>query len=224
MIDVHIINSPDWIENMQRQKDILSQNKNISLFICEPVDGDLFEARRQAYKNGTAEFVSFVDPDDQILDMRIFDLAERTLSRDKTISSIYSRWRSIHEKNPRKITTTQFKKWEPKIHDSWTHPIVHQIIVHRRANIEKTYEDLKGIKWGYLESWIVNAAQMQYGRLEQIDLIAYEWLLRENSARTYDKMKTSEDILIFARKKLQQFNAVYNLKFTSQGTPLAPVV
>lgn len=212
MIDVHIINAPEWATNIAKHKDILSHVTNVQTHLSDPVDGDLFLARQQAYRLGKSEFVSYVDADDFILQPNFFYLAEDVLRNNQEISSVYSRWLvTKHSTNVQ--YTSELEEWKPSHHDDWSFPKVHQLIVHRRENIESTFHELEGVKWGYLESWIVNACQMRFGKLHQLDCVAYNWVHYPRSARNYAPMQTSEDVLILARSKLRQFKVAHKLKF-----------
>lgn len=208
MVDVHIINDPVWAANAKAQANILQQIGYVRIHYSEPILGDLFGARANAYKLGQMPFVSFIDADDQVLDPNFFKVAADFLMNNPQVSSVFSRCK-IRKEGQSVGRDTPLIKWTPSVHDSWSIPLVHQIIVHRRENIARTFEQLSGVKWGYLESWIVNAAQMQFGSLHQLDSVAYEWLIKASSARHVPEMNPGKSVEALARKKLAEFKSAY---------------
>jgi len=85
VIDVHIaVGVPEpWIHQcLDSLKD-----EHVNVFFVNRVEGNTAKARTEGFKKGTADFVSFIDPDDVIVP-GIFDLCLNAMTRE--CSGVYT--------------------------------------------------------------------------------------------------------------------------------------
>jgi hypothetical protein len=88
MIDCHVLHMPGenpvWAEKCAQS--IASTTADVTVHHAPGIDGDWFEARRRGFRLGTAPFVSFVDPDDEVLGGGFERCLERLLQPDKPVA------------------------------------------------------------------------------------------------------------------------------------------
>lgn len=186
MIDIHLIPEPgfdaSYTINALKHPDITVQ-------IGQFVYLNVLEARLKAYKMGNNPFVSFVDTDnDKILDLSWISEALDILKNPKIVA-VYPRWK-CHD------YITPYEPWDRKHHWHLAKygPKAHHLTIMRREPVIELLEDAKK-NVGHLMSKTeiyLPGALARYGDFAPVNAIAYDWVLRENSARTFPDLHASK--------------------------------
>lgn len=148
------------------------------------VKGNMLAARSRAYALGTAPYVSWVDPDDEVLDISWITRAVELLDSDPTVAAVYPRWISTIGT---KIThTVPMHTWDPSTFNRGTWPAGHTFTIMRRVNVRRTFDELEAITSVYQNrvDLLLVHSQMRYGRCVLEPTIAYNWKLRPKSGRS----------------------------------------
>jgi hypothetical protein len=103
MIDVHILtmpgDNPVWFDQCLASL----ETEPVKVHVCPGIDGDIGNARADAFMLGDGEYVSFVDPDDYVLPGG-FSVCVTKLQKDRTVgactSEIVTGFRGEVTKNP----------------------------------------------------------------------------------------------------------------------------
>lgn len=181
MIDIHMINSGRFPENFERQAERVRHPK-VRLQISEPVWGNLVEARRIAYSKGDFPYVSWIDDDDEVLDMSWVDEALEILE-DKNVSAVYPRWCS----SGAMVRETRIHEWKliGAHHPLW--PCAHHLTIMRRQNVTPFFDEVGDRPLMRDQDILLVASQARYGRLVALPAMAYRWELREGTARSHQE-------------------------------------
>lgn len=179
MIDIHMIDSGKFPENFARQAERVCHPR-VRLQVAQPVWGNLAEARRRAYALGDHEFVSWIDDDDEVLDTSWIDDALEIL-RDVSVSAVYPRWRSTGVL----ALETPFEPWDLMSAHYYLKPFAHHMTVMRRAHIPQFFDDVNGRPLLRDQDILLVASMARHGRLVAHPAMAYNWVLREGTARSH---------------------------------------
>lgn len=179
MIDVHLIPHPDFDPTPTIEA---LDHPDITVQIGQFVPGNVLEASLQAYKMGTNPYVSWVDADgDKVLDVSWVPEALKMLE-DPKIVAVYPMWKCYDY-------VTSFKPWDRKTH--WQlekyGPKAHHLTIMRREPVIELLEQAKkevGHLISKVEIYLMGALGL-YGDFASIDAVAYEWVIRSGSARTF---------------------------------------
>ena len=182
MIDLHMIRTPDY-EGFDDQAKRASHPK-VTIVEGDYVKGNMLEARMKAYAKGSNPYVSWIDDDDIVLDMSWIDSALEMLE-DKSIAAVYPQWRA--RMNDKIVHQTTFRPWNISHHESnGGSPEAHHLTIMRRENVLELLEQVKAITPVHVKSQdrLLTTGMWRYGKVVPIEALAYEWLLRPNSARS----------------------------------------
>ena len=182
MLDVHMIPSVGFERGFDDQVARL-QHPLIKIQTGKFVEANMLAARSGAYALGTAQYVSWVDPDDEILDISWINDAIELMEADQQVAAVYPRWISTVDG---KITyTAPIHEWDPASFNRGTKALGHTFTIMRRSNVLRTLAELKAkttIFKNRVDVLLVHS-QMRYGRCVPEPTIAYNWKLRANSGR-----------------------------------------
>lgn len=179
MIDVHILAHPQFptdrmVNDMHHPK--------INMHVMPHVEGNLLLARRNGFAVGSAPYVSWVDPDDAVLDLSWIDAALEILE-DKNVAAVYPRWTATSNGSVR-FTVPQHK-WSSKTCHIRCLPYAHHLTIMRREYVDdffvKAYEKISTAVCN-VDTLCVQSMQL-HGVLQSVPTIAYEWKLRNGSSR-----------------------------------------
>lgn len=187
MIDVHILAHPDF--PVQPMVESMAHSK-INMHVLPHVEGNLLAARHAGFSAGIAPFVSWVDPDDAVLNLEWIDEALEILE-DPKISAVYPRWKST--KNGRLNFQVPEHVWHPKYSHMRNLPYAHHLTIMRRECVEPFFaEAFKRTSTAkcFVDPLLAQSMQ-RYGRLHCHPAVAYEWKLREGSTRTIKNERES---------------------------------
>jgi hypothetical protein len=184
VIDIHIIPAPGNEASYARQLERL-KHPLVNVQIAEYVTGNMIEARWRGFSIGSAPYVSWVDDDDEIVDLSWLERAVRLLD-DQTIAAVYPRWRGtmngklLHETSGLPFSPTRFLQ-APALIDP------HHLTIMRRVNVISMLSDVRSRFPVMMKNQerLLTIGQLRYGRLVALKEMAYEWKVREGSARTW---------------------------------------
>lgn len=153
MIDLHILilgnENQTWLEQCLQSL----ENEPVNLRMCQGIPGDLSQARSLALKQGTSEYVGWVDPDDYIIPGAYARLL--TLVGDK--SFVWGKEQIIEYDDSMNIVRQAVLKTPHHIH------IVHRDVI--------DYSYLESRKMDYPDRWI---SRLTSGGVFD-DTIGYVW-------------------------------------------------
>jgi len=179
VIDIHMIDSGKFPANLAAQAERV-RHPQVQLHIADPVWGNLAEARRRAYALGDHPFVSWIDDDDEVLDVSWIDRAMEIL-QDPEVSAVYPRWCStgaIEQETPR-------RDWQLIGAHSYLQPFAHHLTIMRRAHIAEFFDDVGDRPLLRDQDILLVASMARHGRLVALPDMAYRWVLREGTARSH---------------------------------------
>jgi hypothetical protein len=182
MIDVHMIPSPGFERGFAEQVERLA-HPLIRVQTGEFVLGDMLEARSRAYALGSAPYVSWVDPDDEVLDTSWIAGAVELMEADPTVAVVYPRW--IATRDGKIVSRIPIHVWDPANFNRGSKPVGHTFSIMRRANVAQTFADLKRRTSSFqnrVDILLVHS-QMRYGRCVSESTVAYNWKLQPSSGR-----------------------------------------
>lgn len=179
MIDIHMIDSGRFPENFARQVERV-RHPSVTLQIAAPVWGNVAEARRRAYALGDHPFVSWIDDDDEVLDVTWVDRALGIL-QDPEVSAVYPRWCST---GAVKLETPRHE-WQLMGAHHYLKPFAHHLTIMRREHIAEFFEDVGDRPLMRDQDILLVASMARHGRLVSLPNLAYRWALRKDTPRTH---------------------------------------
>lgn len=180
MIDVHMIDSGKFPDNFALQADRV-RHPLVKLQVAQPVWGNIADARRRAYALGDSPYVSWIDDDDEVLDIKWVDRAIAILESDASVSAVYPRWCSRGELT----LETPCQDWQLIGAHNCLQPFAHHLTVMRREHVAPFFADVGDRALLRDQDILLVASMARYGRLVALPDMAYCWVLREGTSRTY---------------------------------------
>ena len=177
-IDLHVIRTPKFDANMEAMLVNFSP-EFFDIHICDRVDGNITEARRRAFRRGTNELKTFIDPDDEILDLTWISKAIEEMSATE-LAAIACRYKISYING--KSHVYPFSIWTKDKYLEYTSPpIIHHLSIMRSRHLDVILETLKNMNIRYSELFI-NQMIPLYGDIKIYQNIGYHWILRPGSA------------------------------------------
>lgn len=174
-IDVHVLHChepPEWIDACLRS--LAAEPVNVHL--CKGIKGKVGLARANAFRNGGAEYVAFVDANDTVVP-GAFDAALAVLDNDNEVVATYCDIQLINEPDG----VGYFKApWNP-LTQLFHASEVHHLHVMRRTAVEAHLEELE--KWDGYEEYVLMGLICQYGTQHHIDKAWYRFRQHSNYPR-----------------------------------------
>lgn len=137
-IDVHVLHLPDEREDWAIECNQSLHNEPINVHHLPGIKGDLRQGRYTGYQQGSAPYVSFVDPDD-IVYPGTFQKCLGVLEQNPECCGVYT-LSNIDYEDGRVVLNHPFREWSPLVQFNNILE-VHQIVVMRRDLILKCYEN-----------------------------------------------------------------------------------
>jgi hypothetical protein len=176
-VDIHIIDSTKYPANHQAQKQRLAHPR-VNVQEALYVEGSVIEARYQAFQLGSAPYVSWVDDDDQVLDVQWIDQALEMLDADPALSAVFPQWCMSQDGV---LQHTSMEGREP-------YPIApHHLTIMRRENVLSLLSEVRD----QFPSLICFAelmlvfGQLRFGKVVYLPALAYEWKQRSGGASSH---------------------------------------
>jgi hypothetical protein len=181
MIDVHMIDGGKFPKLAAQNREAV-KHPLITLHDAPWVDQNLRLARLQGFSMGTNPYVSFIDDDDDVLDVSWIGEAVQILEGNPGISAVYPRYETYH--NGRSIKTLPIQDpWNAELHRR-PPPVAHHLTIMRRENVLEIHEHMKIHPIIMREQDVIlTQAMLRFGRMHPVQNIAYRWHLRPGSAR-----------------------------------------
>lgn len=182
MIDLHMIPSAGFERGFAGQVARV-QHPLITVQVGEYVAGNMLEARARSYARGTQKYVSWMDPDDEVLDIGWVDRAIELMERDADVSAVYPRWQA--SQNGCVVRTVPIHEWNPATFNVGSTPAGHHLTIMRRENVHDFFALLRQRTATFqnrLDMLLVHS-QMRYGRCVAEPTLAYNWRLQPKSGR-----------------------------------------
>lgn len=175
MLDIHVAVKPGVpfthvIRHVKHQM--------VTVHVTEHVPGDVLSARRSGYSMGSNPFVTWIDPDDQVLDLSWLPEA-LVWMQDEHVSAIAPRW----ETTGKKRYVIPVMTFDRETFNMGSLPHGHHLTIMRRANVEWALSQLTGPSVQRVDSAIVRL-QQKFGTIRQHPAVAYRWFLQEGTARS----------------------------------------
>lgn len=183
MLDIHMIATTGWEDNFEVQKKIMESNPRVTVHREDFIPNHVLYARINGYAKGTSKYVSYFDDDDYIIDFDWVDEAIEMMERNPRIAIVYPRYNAVHA--GKVIHTTPTGPYR----QNRSFPPIHSLSIMRREQIEQASkmftEGLKPLNpqvTNRLDNLMHNSLK-KFGMFANIPNIAYNWNLREGTAR-----------------------------------------
>lgn len=184
MVDIHVIPNPGFEMNLVNVVQAL-RHPQVCVHVADYVPGDILAARLQGYSLGTCPYVSWVDGDDCVLDIKWIEIAISILDRNPHISAVYPRWTTV--KNGQTKKTTPIHVWDAAVHERWASvPLAHHLTIMRRPQVLALLSTAQLAVGGMVKSQdrYLMSGLVRFGQLKSLDDLAYEWHLHPNTGRS----------------------------------------
>ena len=176
MVDIHIITHPKF--DVSRQLARL-QHRSVTSHLVEFAPGNILQGRITGFSMGHSDLVSWVDPDDKVLDVSWIDSAA-DIMKDPTVIAVYPRWIAI--RGNKTEVMTPLHSWPP----SGKSHFAHHLTIMRRAPVLAFLRRLKDAV-----GWTVTCQERllldhlaRHGKMVALPNMAYQWNLRDGAAHT----------------------------------------
>jgi hypothetical protein len=188
MIDVHVLHLDDEV---LRLNDFSLPYVNV--YHMPGIVGNVLQARINAFRVGTAPYVSYMDPDDKVVP-EAFGECLNTLEANPKLAGVYTNSEVIKE-NGRSTLLYQKHNWSKEWHLSRSVP-VHPLLVMRRSILMPILNQIEKITWTHkfrsLSDQIICAHVASVSDFQYINTVGYIWYKFESGNH---KKTTGEDNL-----------------------------
>lgn len=169
-VDLHVVVCPycrrDWLDELLL--DLESQPVNLHLPTC--VEGSVGASRAAGFAMGSAEFVSFADPDDRILPGAVAACID-ALDADPGLGAAFTGEQIVTALlDPAKPAGT--RPYDRRLHRA-TPAHVHGLIVMRRSLVEPWLANLP--EYRVCPEWFLTLSIAQTARLVRVPMIGRLW-------------------------------------------------
>lgn len=166
-IDCHVLychEPKNWLEGALRSL----ENEPVNVHLCPGIAGHVGLARSNAFKQGSAEYVSFVDGDDEVMP-GAFDAALAVLDAHPEVVSTYCDIQLIGAPDGEGYIKNEWNPVKQLTHSAE----VHHLHVMRRGAVEKCLVELA--KWKGFEEYLLMGLLCQYGKHYHIPTQQYRF-------------------------------------------------
>ncbi len=174
-----MVEKPGWsVETVLAQL----EHPLVTAHVVPYVPGSVIEARTCGYSKGTHPFVTWVDPDDEVLDLSWLPEALAWME-DQAVSMVFPRWRSSGAKT---FTMPVLSSVDDL--NMGTLPHAHQLSIMRRTGVEVALSQLRQVttRMMLLTDVAIARLQLQSGRVIQHPAVAYHWKIGTGAHQVYD--------------------------------------
>lgn len=166
-VDCHVLHChepPEWIDAALAS---LAQEP-VNVHLCAGIPGKLGLARARAFSSGSAEYVAWLDGDDEVMP-GAFDAALAALDADPGVVSTYCDIQLIGEPDGIGYKKASWSPWA----QLWGIAEVHHLHVMRRAAVEACLEALE--RWDGYEEFVLMGLLAKAGRHHHIPRRLYRF-------------------------------------------------
>lgn len=187
MIDVHVITLPherhEWFD-----KCVLSMDgEPITLHHVDGVQGNIGAGRAEGFSRGTHDLVSFVDPDDWVIN-RGFSVCLQYMKVHPNTACVYTR-ENIAYGDSGVVTESGSDKYLQHLGTPQEATEAHHLVVFRRAAIEPWITQLADYRF-LPEPFLKTMVLQTYG-LDFLDFAGYMW--RKNKQGAHRTLMNGEE-------------------------------
>lgn len=140
----------------------------VNICVCDGIPGKLGEARARAFAQGSAEYVAWLDGDDEVM-LGAFEAALAVLDADPAVVSTYCDIQLIGQPDGVGYTKAPWTPWR----QLWGIAEVHHLHVMRRAAVEACLESLE--RWDGYEEFVLMGLLAKFGRHHHIPRRLYRF-------------------------------------------------
>ena len=155
-VDVHVLHCyepPEWIDAALKSM----ENEPVNVHLCEGIKGKVGLARANAFQHGNADFVAFVDADDEVMP-GAFDAALSILDSRPDVVATYCDIQLIGE--PEGVGYIK-RPWNP-LAQLFGPSEVHHLHVMRRHAVDACLEELA--RWDGFEEYLLMGLLCGFGQ------------------------------------------------------------
>ncbi len=166
-VDVHVLHCyepPEWIEACLQSM----ETEPVNVHLCPGIKGKVGLARANAFRNGNAEYVAFVDADDEVMP-GAFNAALAILDSHAEIVATYCDIQLIDQ--PDGIGYIK-APWNP-LSQLFSPSEVHHLHVMRRAAVMPHLDELE--QWDGYEEYVLMGLICQFGQQHHIPQQLYRF-------------------------------------------------
>lgn len=186
--DLHVIVCPycrpEWVDELM--DDLREQPVNLHLPPC--VAGNVGASRALGFAMGTAEYVSFADPDDRIMPGAVSACIEE-LDADSSLGAVFTGEQVVNERlEPiRRADISPYLRAQHLASPSH----VHGLIVIRRSQVEPLLDSLALLR--VIPEWYLTLSIAKTAMLARVPVVGRLWRWHDRQAtRTLRKQATLE--------------------------------
>lgn len=181
MIDIHMIDSGRYPAEAAAQR-VAMQHELVTLQEAEYVHHNMREARYRGFSLGTNPYVSWIDDDDEVVDITWLERAVEILEKNPDVSAVYPRYETFHR--GKLLSTLPLQEpWTAELHRQ-PPPVAHHLTIMRREHVMTIHELMKANPIMTREQDVLlTQAMLRFGRIVPVPNIAYRWHLRPGGVR-----------------------------------------
>ena len=173
--------------------------------IVPGIKGNILQARINAFAScpDDKEFVSFIDPGDNLIITNIYDVIVKFLDENEHIGGVYTNSYVVHNANCN-YTLLPDHKWSNEYHLSRTVPI-HQCVVVRKTCMDYAITQVLN-EWPQDKPSYI-PEQLLYAHIKEwhfMNLPAYQWNRKDNGASTKLQGSLLNDECLYIRQVRQR--------------------
>lgn len=194
LIDVHVLHLSNENKHWKYLCDESLKNNPINIFHCNGILGDIVNSRYNGFMQGTAPYVSFVDPDDIVLP-GAFTKCLEVLEEYPDVCGVYtlSQIIDIHG-NPKKLIHP-FREWSKELMKKNINTEIHQLMVMKRKDLIDAFNMIlnSNPSGRYLLGFLI-ALMAKQSSWKAIDFVGYQWRVHPDAYHYTPPVNNSNNI------------------------------
>lgn len=172
MIDVHVVEKPGWpVERVIEQV----SHPLVTVHVGQYFPGNIYLTRLNGFSKGTNPLVTWIDPDDEVLDVSWLPKAVEWM-QDPSTAAVYPRWEAF--RGTRKWVCPIYNTTPPNLNKG-SYPHAHHLTIMRRSNILRSLGAYRHPDVLQRVELRLIADQQRFGQLRQHPTVAYRWMIRD---------------------------------------------
>lgn len=198
MIDVHVLHLDNEVNRLNE-----FSLPNVNVYHVNGIVGNTMQARINAFRIGTAPYVSYLDPDDHVVP-EAFNECLDVLNANSKLAGVYTNSEVIKD-NGKKALLYQPHQWSREWHLSRSVP-VHPLLIMRRSILMPMLNHIETINWQYkfksLSDQIICSHVASVADFQYINTVGYIWFKHENGNHKKTSGEDNRQLSALKRKLL----------------------
>lgn len=192
LVDVHILHLPNENQDWWKLCEESLRGHPINVHNLEGIVGDFRAARRRGYEQGSAPYVTYVDPDDIVLP-GAYQACISVLEADPSLGGAHTNSQKIDKDgNVIEEMIIPDRPWDIDKMIRCPMP-VHQVAVVRRSVMEQAFELVEVPQKNTCVDYILYASVAAIAPWYYIPIHGYQWRIHDDGYHhTIDRKKVSE--------------------------------